>query len=333
MMNISPPYLLFIGDAVDPLSIKMARSAADWCGEHCVGEFTLPGCQVSTGLRNMSIAEAAKLGAKTFVLGFANSGGTLAPEWIPSILEALDGGLHIVSGLHDKLCDIEPIATKAKLLNRQLIDLRHPQDKFRTGTGAKRSGKRVLTVGTDCSVGKMYTSLSIKREMDKRGLPSTFRATGQCGILISGAGIAIDCVVADFISGAVESLSPANSNDHWDIIEGQGSLFHPAFAGVSLGLLHGAQADALVVCHAFGREHIRGLTQYALPSLEQCIELNERTARLTNKNAKVVGISVNSSCLHEQDALQACDELSERLDLPVIDPFRHDMSTLMDNFL
>jgi uncharacterized NAD-dependent epimerase/dehydratase family protein len=333
MMNIKPPYLLFIGDAVDPLCIKMARSAADWCPELCVGEFTLPGCTVTTGLPDMNIAQAAQLGAKSFVLGFANSGGTLDPAWIPAILEALDAGLDIISGLHDKLKDVDAIVSKAALLNRQLIDIRHPNEKFRTGTGTKRSGKRILTVGTDCSVGKMYTSLSLKEAMLRRNISCTFRATGQCGILISGSGVAIDCVVSDFISGAVESLAPDNQQKHWDIIEGQGSLSHPAFAGVSLGLLHGAQPDALVICHAFGRDHIRGLPHYTLPSLERTIELNESAAKLTNQNAKVVGVSVNSSALNEQEALQSCAELSERLGLPVIDPFRHDMNVLLDNFL
>ena len=332
-MNIKPPYLLFIGNAVDPLSIKMARSAADWCPQHCVGELTMHGCKVSTGLQDMSIAEAAQNGAKSLVLGFANSGGTLDSAWVPAILEAMDSGLDIVSGLHDKLSDVEAINTKAKLLNRQLIDLRHPKDKFRTGTGAKRSGKRLLTVGTDCSVGKMYTSLSLQKAMQGRGVPCTFRATGQCGILISGGGVAIDCVVSDFISGAVESLSPANQDDHWDIIEGQGSLSHPAFAGVSLGLLHGAQADALVICHAFGRQHMRGLPEYELPTLEHTIQLNEAAARLTNPNAKVVAVSVNSSALNEHEALLSCNELSQRLGLPVVDPFRHDMNALLDNFL
>lgn len=332
-MNITPPYVLFIGDAVDPLSIKMARSAADWCPERCVGEFTLPGCSVTTGLNNKSIAEAAESGAKSFVLGFANSGGTLDLKWVPSILEALDAGMDIISGLHDKLSDIEAIAAKAKSLNRQLIDIRHPTDKFRTGTGRKRSGKRILTVGTDCSVGKMYTSLSLKKAMDNRGVSCTFRATGQCGILVSGGGVAIDCVVSDFISGAVESLSPNNTLEHWDIVEGQGSLSHPAFAGVSLGLLHGTQADALVVCHAFGREHMRGLPNYALPSIEHTIELNQAAGKLTNQNVKVVGVSVNTSALQEHEALQRCAELSDRLGLPVVDPFRHDMNALLDNFL
>jgi uncharacterized NAD-dependent epimerase/dehydratase family protein len=332
-MNIRSPYHLFIGDAVDPLSIKMARSAADWCPELCLGEYTLPGCLVTTGLVNLSIANAAAQGAKSFVLGFANSGGTLDPAWVPAILEALDAGLDIVSGLHDKLTSVNSIALKAHSLGRQLIDIRHPIDKFRTGTGKKRAGKRILTVGTDCSVGKMYTSLSLKKAMDAKNMSSTFRATGQCGILINGQGVAIDCVVSDFISGAVESLSPSANEDHWDIIEGQGSLSHPAFAGVSLGLLHGAQPDALIVCHAFGREHMRGLPDYALPSIEHTITLNEAAAKLTNPNATVVGVSVNSSAVSEEQAKVLCAQLSERLGLPVADPFRHNINAFLDDLV
>lgn len=332
-MKISSPFLLFIGDAVDPLSIKMARSAADWCPAHCVGEFSLAGCSVSTGLPRISIEQAKAKGAKSFVLGFANSGGTLQMEWVPAILQALDAGLDIVSGLHQKLTSIDSIAKKAEALNRQLIDIRHPKNTFKTATGLKRSGKRLLTVGTDCSVGKMYTSLSLKKAMDQRNIANTFRATGQSGILISGSGVAVDCVISDFISGAVESLSPDADEHHWDVIEGQGSLSHPAFAGVSLGLLHGSQPDALVVCHAVGRQHMRGLKHFALPTIEQTIQLNQSAATLTNANAKVIGISINSSSLDEQAALDYCAEIEQRLGLPAVDPFRHDLSPILDNLL
>ena len=134
---------------------------------------------------------------------------------------------------------------------------------FATGKGTKRPGLRLLTVGTDCSVGKKYTALALEREMHARGLKADFRATGQTGILISGRGVAIDAVVADFISGAAEWLTPANEPDHWDVVEGQGSLFHPSFAGVTLGLLHGAQPDAFVVCHEPTRKTMRGVAASA----------------------------------------------------------------------
>ena len=332
-MNIQTPYLLFIGDATDPLSIKMARSAADWCPDKCVGEYALPGCKVSTGMAAMSIEEAANKGAKSLVLGFANSGGTFDQSWTPTVLEAMERGMDIVSGLHDKLEDTPAILANAERLGRQLINIRHPNTRFRTGTGAPRSGKRLLTVGTDCSVGKMYTALSLTNLMKQRGLEVSFKATGQCGILVSGEGVAIDCVVSDFISGAVEAISPDTHDDHWQIIEGQGSLSHPAFAGVSLGLLHGAQADAIVVCHALGREHMRGLKYHSLPSIDETIALNEQLARLTNPQAKVVGVAVNTSAVDEEQARQYCAALAERLQLPCVDPLRHGVAQIVDNLL
>ncbi|MFT2090929.1 N-acetyltransferase DgcN [Paraglaciecola sp. 2405UD69-4] len=330
-MNINYPYLLFIGDATDSLSIKMARSAADWSPEKCLAEYRLPGCTVSTGCPEMNIQEAAAAGAKSFVLGFANSGGILDPQWIPTILEALDAGMDIVSGLHDKLTDFPELTERAKALNLQLIDIRHPNTRFKTGTAKKRQGKRLLTVGTDCSVGKMYTSLSLTKEIKSRNLLATFRATGQSGILVSGNGVAIDCVISDFISGAAESISPDNEAEHWDIIEGQGSLSHPAFAGVSLGLLHGSQPDALVVCHALGRTHMRGLPHQGFPTVIETIELNLTHAKLTNPNAKVVGVAVNTSSVDDAAALQACKEISEQTGLPCCDPIRHGVASIIDN--
>ena len=330
-MNIKAPYLLFIGDAKDPLSIKMARSAADWCPEKCVGEYALSGCEVTTGLTSMDIEEAAKQGAKSLVLGFANSGGTFDQAWTPAVIRAMEHGMDIISGLHDKLEDTPEILEKAQSLGRQLINIRHPNSRFRTGTGEPRVGKRLLTVGTDCSVGKMYTGLSLTKHMEQRGMDVSFKATGQCGILVTGAGVAIDCVVSDFISGAVEAISPEVDENHWQIIEGQGSLSHPAFAGVSLGLLHGAQADAIVVCHALGRGHMRGLKHQPLPSIEDTIELNEQLARLTNPDAKVVGVAVNTSAVDAEQAKQYCASLAERLKLPCVDPLRHGVGPIIDN--
>lgn len=321
-MQITPPYLLFIGDATDQLSIKMAQSVADWKPELCVGECRVDGGSVTTGLPEYSIKQAADNGAKTFVLGFANSGGILEEKWVPYILEALNNGMHIISGLHEKLTKYPEIVAKAKQLNKNLFDIRHPSADFRTGTGIKRSGKRLLTVGTDCSVGKMYTSLSLEKSMINRGLDVDFRATGQCGILISGQGVAIDCVISDFISGATESLSPEADEKHWDIIEGQGSLSHPAFAGVSIGLIHGSQPDAIVVCHALGRTHMRGLPYSEFPSIKETILLNEQAARLTNKRAKIVGITVNTSSVSEEEGRRICDKISTEFGVPCVDPLR-----------
>lgn len=329
-MNLPSPYLLFIGNATDPLSIKMAKSAADWSPEMCVGEYSLPGCSVTTGLPAMTIEEGAQQGAKAFVLGFANSGGVLDPSLVASIITALEAGMDIINGLHDKLADIPEVAEKAQALGRRLIDIRHPTTKFKTGTGVKRPGKRLLTVGTDCSVGKMYTTLSLARGMQSQGIKATFRATGQSGILVAGEGVAVDCVVSDFISGSVEALCPANDDDHWDLIEGQGSLYHPAFAGVSLGLLHGSQPDALVICHALNRDHMRALPGRPLPSLEQVIEMNLTAARITNPDVKVIGVSVNTSSVSEDEALVYCNSVTEQLGLPCVDPIRHGVGALVE---
>jgi len=330
-MKIQAPYLLFLGDATDNLSIKMAKGVADWRPELCTGQFRLDGCSVTANQPDMTIAEAKQAGAKTFVLGFANSGGTIDKKWIPFIVDALNNGFDIVSGLHDKLSDIPQIKQLAEKLNLQLIDIRHPQQKFNTGTGEQRSGKRLITVGTDCSVGKMYTSLSLEQAMKQRGLAVDFRATGQCGILIAGNGVAIDCVVADFIAGASESVSPANDPEHWDVVEGQGSLSHPAFAGVSLGLLHGAQADAIVVCHAINRESMRGIKNRALPSIADTIALNVTSARVTNPQAQVVGITLNTSSVSDGEALDICRTIELELGLPCVDPMRHGVDSIIDN--
>ena len=329
-MNLPSHYLLFIGNTTDPLSIKMAKSAADWSPDMCVGEYSLPGCSVTTGLPAMTIEEGAQQGAKAFVLGFANSGGVLDPSLIASIITALEAGMDIINGLHDKLADIPEVAEKAQALGRRLIDIRHPTTKFKTGTGVKRPGKRLLTVGTDCSVGKMYTTLSLARGMQSQGMKATFRATGQSGILVAGEGVAVDCVVSDFISGSVEALCPANDDDHWDLIEGQGSLYHPAFAGVSLGLLHGSQPDALVICHALNRDHMRALPGRPLPSLEQVIEMNLTAARITNPDVKVIGVSVNTSSVSEDEALAYCKSVTDQLGLPCVDPIRHGVGALVE---
>ncbi|WP_317983497.1 N-acetyltransferase DgcN [Salinimonas profundi] len=328
---IQAPYLLFIGDATDPLSIKMARSVADWRAHKCLGEYRLSGCEVTTGCPSLSIAQAAERGAKSFILGFANSGGHLDERYLPHIIDAIESGMDIVSGLHDKLTNYPELVEKAEQAGVRLIDIRHPTLRLSTGTGKKRTGKRLLTVGTDCSVGKMYTSLSLVQAMSAQGRQATFRATGQSGILVAGEGIPIDCVVADFISGAAESLSPDNDPAHWDIIEGQGSLFHPAFAGVSLGLLHGSQPDALIVCHALNRTHMRGLPHVPQPSLKATIEANLNAAKLTNPDVYVAGIAVNTSAVGDSEAAQWCRKTSETFNLPCVDPVRHDVTALLEN--
>lgn len=324
------PYLMFLGDARDQLAAKTAQGVADWRPDWCLGQLRLEGCKADLGLPDLGIAEAAEKGVKTLVIGVANAGGVLGAAWTDVLVEALEAGFDIASGLHMKLADEPAINEAARRLGQRLFDVRHPDQAFATGTGVKRSGKRLLTVGTDCSVGKMYTVLAIEREMLERGLDADFRATGQTGIFIAGDGVSVDAVVADFISGATEELAPEAAAGHWDLVEGQGSLFHPAYAGVSLGLLHGAQPDALVLCHEPTRSHMRSLPGHPIPELEACMEANLAAARLTNKDVKFVAAAVNSSALESADRPAYLSELENRLDLPCVDPVIDGVARIVD---
>ena len=321
-MQLKTPYLLFLGDAPDPLAAKVAQGIKDWRPENVVGQLRLPGCQADLGVKDMTIAEARAAGAETLVIGVANRGGIISDAWISVLVDALEAGMDLAAGLHNRLNDVPTLYAEAARLDRAMFDVRHPAEAFAVGSGEKRPGKRVLAVGTDCSCGKMYTTLALEKEMRAQGMKATFRATGQTGILITGAGVSIDAVVADFISGAVEALAPANEPDHWDVIEGQGSLFHASFAGVTAGLIHGAQADALVLCHEPTRTHMRGLPHYPLPGLEETMDLNLRMAKLTNLDARFVGIAINTQKLEEAAALALLAEVEAKHGLPTVDPVR-----------
>jgi uncharacterized NAD-dependent epimerase/dehydratase family protein len=320
-MQIHPPYLLFLGDAPDRLAAKTAQGIVDWRREWCLGQLRLPGCKADLNLPDLSIAEAAARGGRTLVIGIVNAGGVLPDHWTDAILKALEAGLDIASGLHTRLGSIPEIAATAHRLGRKLFDVRHSDMHFETGKGTKRPGMRLLTVGTDCSVGKKYTVLALEREMRAMGFDADFRATGQTGIFISGRGVAIDAVVADFISGAAEWISPAADPNHWDLIEGQGSMFHPSFAGVSLGLLHGSQPDAFVVCHEPSRQTMRGVA-HPMPSLQSVIDITVRCGALTNPSIRPVGIAVNTEALGEAAARDYLRRLELDHALPATDPIR-----------
>ncbi len=329
-MNISTPYLLFLGDAPDALAAKVALGIKHWRPENCAGQFRLPGCRADCGLPDMSIAEAVDAGVKTMVVGVANRGGVIAESWVAVLKQALEAGLDLAAGLHNKMADVPELVAAADAAGGSLFDVRHPSGSLPIATGVRRTGKRLLPVGTDCSCGKMYTALAIEKELRERGASADFRATGQTGILICGAGISVDAVVADFMPGAIETLAPAHEPDHWDIIEGQGSLFHASFAGVSTALLHGAQPDCLVLCHEPTRTHMRGLPHFPVPDMRECMDANLRVASLTNPDARFVGISVNTSNLGESEAEKYLQETEENLGLPAADPFRGGVSRIVD---
>jgi uncharacterized NAD-dependent epimerase/dehydratase family protein len=278
----------------------------------------------------MSFSEAVAAGAHSVVIGVAPSGGALKAEWVSVLAEALRSGLSLVSGLHRKLSEESELVKAAAASGQQLIDIRVPPASISIATGRQRSGKRLLMVGTDCCVGKKYSALSLHKALQEQGIAATFRATGQTGILISGEGIPMDAVVSDFLSGAAEMLTPDAASDHWDVIEGQGSLFHPAYAAVTLGLVHGSQPDAMVLCHGSGRTVIDEYEDYPVPDLRECVAQYEQAARVTNRQSSIVGISLNTRGLNATQALSACRDASILTGLPCVDPMRHALDSIID---
>ena len=329
MSGIRLPYLLFLGDERNDSNAKTAFGVRQWRPEACVAQWSLPGGTVDIGLPRLTPAEAVAQGARSMLIGIAPVGGRISPQWIAPICEAIEAGLDIVSGMHTRLGSVDAIRETAARCGRTLHDVRHSEVRFPVGTGVRRSGKRLLTVGTDCALGKKYTALALTRAFEAAGHAATFRATGQTGILISGAGVAIDAVVADFIAGAAEWLSPANAPEHWDLIEGQGSLLHPSYAGVSLGLLHGSQPDALVLCHDPARLHIEDHPDFPIPPLEEVMDLHLRHARRVNPAARFVGIALNTSKMTQADAAALLEATARRHGLPAVDPLRSDLTPVV----
>ncbi len=320
--TLPSPYLIFVGDLTDSRFAKTAFGLRDWAPERCVGELACIDEAVTTGLPRMSPREAVAKGARSLLVGVAPQGGKIEETWIPFFVDALEAGLDIVSGLHVRLTTIPLLVERASALQRQLIDIRVPPEKIPVGTGRKRSGKRLLTVGTDCALGKKYTALSIASAFRDRGISADFRATGQTGIMIAGSGMPMDAVISDFESGAAEMLSPDAAADHWDVIEGQGSLFHPGYAAVSLGLLHGSQPDIFVMCHEPGRTEMAGTAGFDIPDLEEAIDLTMRIGKRTNPSIRCAGFSLNTSKMDVDHAAALCDELSTRFGVPAADPIR-----------
>ena len=322
MLVLRKPYLLYLGDAVLKSDCKTAFGLRDWCRDDVIGEWSHSAARVSLGVPRLSPLEAARRGAGSIVVGVAPTGGVLPEHWQDDLEAALDAGLDAVSGLHTRLASLPRLVRAAARSGTRLVDVRNPAASYPVGSGRKRAGRRVLTVGTDCALGKKYTALALTRALHARGAAATFRATGQTGIMIAGSGIPMDALVSDFLAGAAESLSPDNEPAHWDVIEGQGSLFHPAYAAVTLGLLHGSQPDAIVLCHAPERVTIEEYPDYPIPPLPQVIDEYLRAGRLTNRDVRCVGVSINSSTLDDDQWQRYRHRLEQELQLPVCDPMR-----------
>src|SRR6056297_1651626 len=327
---IETPYLLFLGDAPDMLAAKVAIGIRDWRPDNAVGQFRLEGCGADVGLPDMNLAAAKAAGAKTLVVGVANRGGVISAAWKKVLIAALEDGFDLAAGLHNLLRDEPDLVAVAEATGRALHDVRVPEVQYPIADGKTRTGKRCLPVGTDCSVGKMYTAMAMERDMHARGMKATFRATGQTGILITGDGVPLDAVIADFMAGSVEWLTPDNAPDHWDLIEGQGSLFHVSFSGVTMALIHGGQPDALILSHEPTRTHMRGLPGYKLPTLVQLRDTALPLARIANPECQVVGVSVNTQHMDEAEARDYLARVEAEMGLPATDPYRFGSAKLVE---
>lgn len=329
------PFLILTDDGQAPDSAKTADALVRLRPELC-SAFLDTGRQGPDRTLDTLDAETGKArGARSVVIGLAPAGDQGLPAaYEKALRDAAAQGLHVISGLHRPLVAIPGLASAAAAGGARLIDLRHDHGLLQVGDGAARRGQRILTVGTDCAVGKMLTAWRLTEALDAAGKDATFRATGQTGILLSGAGVPLDALPGDFLSGAIEQLAPAAADTHWDVIEGQGSVFHPSFAGISLALLHGAQAQHLVLCHAIDRKTQRHAPDYAPPELDACMALHLELARRTQPAVRFAGISLNTRSLGQgaeadAEAEALCAATESKLGLPVVDPIRHGVSRLV----
>jgi len=328
--DIPAPYLVYLGDVTDEACCKTGFGLAHWASERTIGQFRSNEDTVSVGLCDMTLKEAVAAGAKSLIIGISDVGGYLSQSWHGDLIKAANAGLNIVSGGHQKLAEIPGLPDAAAKAGVKLVEIRNPKINFPVGTGIKRTGHRLLTVGTDCALGKKYTALTIAREMCTRGINAHYRATGQTGIMIAGSGIAVDSVISDFVSGAAEVLSPAADADHWDIIEGQGSLIHPGYAAVTLGLLHGSQPDEIVLCHDPRHKCIQDSPQVKIPPLLEVIELYLVMGRLTNPEIRCSGISLNTQSMTDKERNDALASVRDETGLIVFDPVATGAGELID---
>lgn len=330
-IRLKAPYLIFIGNADNALIAKTGFGLVHWCPERVVGQLRLKGARIDLGVPSLSIDEAVRAGARSLVIGVAPVGGAIADDWVGAIIAAADAGMDIVSGMHGDLNDIAGLSEVAERSGASLINIRTPPRNIPVGTGQRRTGRRLLTVGTDCGVGKKYTALAMTSALKGRGHKATFRATGQTGIMISGAGLPIDAVVVDFVSGAAEMLSPDNDPDHWDVIEGQGSLLNASYSGVSLGLLHGSQPDAIIVCHDPRREQVSTCPGMPMPAIAEVIDLNLRMGRLTNPDIRCVAVALNTSLIGSEERDAYLRQMSDELGVMCLDPLIDGCDAIVDS--
>lgn len=332
-IEFATPFVVFFGDIDDDSWGKTGLGLVQWRPESCAGQLRLPGCSIDAGVPELSIVAAKAAGVRTLIIGSAAVGGGVPAHWVATLCEAAASGIDVVAGLHVRLASLPGLATAATQGGARLIDVRIPPAGLPVGTGRKRSGRRLLTVGTDCACGKKYTALALDREMRARGHRSDFRASGQTGIMIAGRGLPLDAVVADFLTGAAEVLSPDNDADHWDMVEGQGSLFHPGYLQVTVGLLVGSQPDAFVVCHDPTRRSISGWEEFPLPSIATLIERTITIGSLTNAAIRCVGVSLNTVKIPTTERAALLAAFARETGLPCVDPLIEGVGPIVDRLL
>ena len=331
LLHFPSPFVVFLGDVPSNNFGKTGLGLVQWRREECIGQVRLPGCGVDTGMPDLSIAQAKAAGVRTLIVGSSAIGGGIPDHWLATLREAASMGIDIVAGLHLRLGSLAGLSDSAKAGGARLVDVRVPPAGLPVGTGLKRSGRRLLTVGTDCVCGKKYTALALDRAWRARGGNGHFRATGQTGIMIAGEGLPLDAVVSDFVTGAAELLSPDNSPDHWDMIEGQGSIFHPGYLQVTIGLLVGSQPDALVVCHDPMRTAISGWPSFKLPSIQEVVERSILIGSLTNAEIRCIGVSLNTQQVPMADRKHLLARYEEETGLPCVDPLIDGVAPILDN--
>jgi uncharacterized NAD-dependent epimerase/dehydratase family protein len=332
--------LLVLADGVshDPHDGKTAHGLARYAGQSIVAlvDAARPGDTLHDVPIVGSLAEGLALAPTTAVVGIAPDGGVLPPGWEETIAECLRAGLDVESGLHEFLADRPALAELAERHGGELRDLRRPPAGLTipTGAGLGLDAEIVLTVGSDCSIGKMTVSLELDRLARARGVASCFVPTGQTGIAIGGWGISVDAVVSDFLAGAAERLVLEGHarGGRLLMVEGQGSLIHPAYAGVTLGLLHGAAPHQLILCHRPGQREILGHRGHPLRPLPELVELYERSA-LTIRPARVSGVALNTVGLSDAAARAAVEQAEAETGLPADDPVRFGPERLLDAVL
>jgi uncharacterized NAD-dependent epimerase/dehydratase family protein len=340
----APRYLIIADGDFGPMTSKTANSVIRYHPERTVavldrqhaGRTVQDVLGFGAGIPVVgSMLEALKLGPTAVLIGIAPKGGQLPTEWRAWLGQALDAGCDIWNGLHTFLADDPTLAAKAKASGRKVLDLRRPPADLPIASGLAKEVDPlvVLTVGTDCNVGKMTAQPQLAKRLNDRGIRTRFVPTGQTGIMIEGWGIAVDAVVADFIAGAAEWLTVEGSkNADVVLVEGQGSINHPGYSGVTLGLLHGSCPDAMILCHQSTRQFIGDYREAAwlrIPPLTEYIRLYESIGAAVHPT-RVVGISLNTYDLSDVEARRACDQAQRETGLPATDPVRFDPSPLVN---